>query len=135
MSQRPCPALRSQALQLGPVGLVRVAGWETFLQQFVDPLRDDGANGVNGVVSIEPLGPQPLERPANGDLVAQRDLVLHHDVNRRMEAGVGQSHPRAPVVLTNELGALPLVQGEPGLGIRRVVWVVAFDVLHGGTWK
>ena len=90
---------------------------------------------MNGVVSIEPLGPQPLERPANGDLVAQRDLVLHHDVNRRMEAGVGQSHPRAPVVLENELGALPLVQGEPPRWIRRVLRVVASYVLHGGTWK
>src|SRR5438094_9112720 len=89
------PTLRSEALQLGPVGLVRVAGGETFLQQLVDTLRDDGANGLNGVVSIEPLCPQPLERPANGDLVTERDLVLHDELSRCMASDVGHSHARA----------------------------------------
>jgi hypothetical protein len=60
-------------------------------------LREDRADRVNGVVSIQPLALKSLES-LDDDWLLRSELVLHDHVNRRMQPEAGEPKTGPTVV-------------------------------------
>jgi hypothetical protein len=84
----------------------------------MDVLSQNRPQGVNGLVTIQPLPEKPSKR-GRGPYVAFCELGLDGGGgDHRVEAEVAGVRTVTPVVAKHELGLLALVQLEPGLGSR-----------------
>ena len=83
---------------------------------------------VKGVVSVEPLGHEALERAANRKLVSQRDLTLDYRMNDRVHRLVREANARSPVILLCQLDALLLIHCDPFFWIGGFVGIVTLHV-------
>ena len=124
------PPFRSEFFQLSPIRRVKIGLRTTFLHQIEYLLRQDGANCVDSIVSVQSLRLKSLDSSPNRDLVTQSNLVLDYHMQRGMESRTRQSFFRLLVELQNKVDSLRLVHAEPVLGIRCVCRIVAVDVLH-----
>lgn len=76
------------------------------------------ADGMYCVVAIEAFGLQSFQDLTDGKLVTQRHLILHHDVDRRMQALVRQRRPRTAMIFEDRLHPVALVRSEPVISVR-----------------
>jgi len=86
---------------------------------------------MDRIVSVQPLGLQPIDGASDGQIVTHGNLGLDHDVHRRVQTGVRELHLGTPMVVADEFNALTLVCFKPLCRIRCVERVVLFhDLVH-----
>src|SRR5450432_1121713 len=77
-------------------------------QQITHAADEHRPYGVNGVMPVEAFRHQALHRTVHRNLIAQRDLILHNNMDDRMYLCVGQVNACAPVEVLDHLEALLL---------------------------
>ena len=64
-------------------------------------------------MTIQPLVLEPEESGSDGDLLTDRDLVLHGDMQRGMQQGIGQIHSGLLVILHDQADGVVFTERPP----------------------
>ncbi len=68
-------------------------------EQLLHKFHENASNRMNGLMPVQTLADQPLHGRPRRRLIAQRDLILHDNVNRRVNLRVWQLRPGLSMVL------------------------------------
>jgi hypothetical protein len=115
------PALGSEffeCLIVGVVGMLSLR--QGMIQHVVEMVDEHHSNGMDRIMPIQAFGLKPFKGSANGNLVAERDLVFHHRVNSPMGVNIREFDPRLTVVPDRQLDPFRLVQRKPLLRVGRL---------------
>jgi len=82
------------------------------LEEFVDVFREYCAHGVYRLVARQPFRPETRQCIDHCGL-AERDLVLDHNMDRRVKRQPRDSNAASTMVRLNKSDALALVHQEP----------------------
>lgn len=74
---------------------------------------------MNGFMPVETFGDQALHRTPHRSLIAKRDLILRHNMEGSMDHCVREANACAPMVVTNDLNLLLLINRTPSFEIGR----------------
>jgi hypothetical protein len=130
-SARAQPLLCRQLLERRVVRCVHVLAGFGFrsTQKIIHVAGKHRANGMNGLMSVEAFRHEALHCARYRYLVAERDLVFHHDMDYGMRRQIRHANTCVPMKILDQPNLLLLVELLPLFGIGRAEWIV-IHALH-----
>src|SRR5277367_6523073 len=123
------PTLDRQFFQRGVVRSLRIGRQRGAAENIGDVVGQHRGNGVDGLVAVDALLHQTLERLCRRRLVAERSLVFDDDVQGCVQSQVRKADARPAMIVLDQSYALRLVQFQPLFRGRRPKRIIAFQ--HG----
>jgi hypothetical protein len=121
------PVSSRQQGELSIVIGIDVASIVWFMSRIEHYLHENTADGMHGLMAIEPFVHQPLECLGRRRCFAQCNLVFDHHMGHCMKLRVFELHPDATMVINHQVDSFRFVEFEPNLWIGLLNCVV----LHG----
>src|SRR5277367_6044778 len=123
------PTLDRQFFQRGKVWSMRIGRRRGTAENIGDVVGQHRGDGVDGLVAVDALLHQTLERLWRRRLVAERDLIFDDNVQGCVQSQVRKADARPAMIVLDQSYALRLVQFQPLFRGRRPKRIIAFQ--HG----